>query len=61
MNDVNSLKLIEAGAILLALGLFAWWQLRDVKRAQQNSSAERARVSRGDEAKAKVDIDTQQR
>jgi predicted negative regulator of RcsB-dependent stress response len=41
MSDVGDLKWIEAGLLLAAGVAFGWWQLRDVKRAQQASRAER--------------------
>ena len=41
MGEVGNLKWIEAG-LLLAAGIgFAWWQLRDVSRAQAASRAKR--------------------
>ena len=33
MSDANALKLLEAGALVGALVLFVWWQLRDLKKA----------------------------
>ena len=41
MSEVNSLKLLEVGLLVLAGGLFVWWQLRDISRAQAKSRAER--------------------
>jgi predicted negative regulator of RcsB-dependent stress response len=41
MSEVGDLKWIEAGLLLAAGVGFGWWQLRDVKRAQQASRAER--------------------
>jgi predicted negative regulator of RcsB-dependent stress response len=41
MSEVGDLKWIEAGLLLAAGVAFAWWQLRDVKRAQQASRAQR--------------------
>ena len=41
MSEVGELKWIEAGLLLAAGVGFGWWQLRDVKRAQQASRAER--------------------
>lgn len=35
------LKLFEAGLLLVAGGLFAWWQLADVKREQTRTRARR--------------------
>lgn len=41
MSDVGDLKWIEAG-LLLAAGIgFGWWQLRDVRRAAEESRARR--------------------
>jgi predicted negative regulator of RcsB-dependent stress response len=37
MTEVGSLKWIEVGVLLLAGGLFVWWQLRDVRQAQEQS------------------------
>lgn len=42
------LKLVEVGGVLLAGVAFAWWQLRDVRRAQQES--ERQRLQAGQAA-----------
>ena len=41
MSEVGDLKWIEAGLLLAAGVAFGWWQLRDVKRAQQASRAKR--------------------
>ena len=41
MSEVGALKFVEVGVLLLAGGLFVWWQLRDVRRAQEKSRAER--------------------
>jgi hypothetical protein len=40
------LKLLEGLALLGALVVFAWWQLRDVKRAQQRSARARSVAER---------------
>jgi predicted negative regulator of RcsB-dependent stress response len=53
MSEVGDLKWIEAGLLLVAGVGFGWWQLRDVKRAQQASRAER------EAAEAKAAKDTQ--
>jgi hypothetical protein len=42
MSEALPLKLIEGGVLLVALVAFAWWQLRDVQRAQDQSARERA-------------------
>ena len=39
--DLPLLKLVEVLGVGLAGGLFVWWQLRDVKRAQEASRRER--------------------
>jgi hypothetical protein len=41
MADLPLLKLVEVLGVGLAGGLFVWWQLRDVKRAQEASRRER--------------------
>ncbi len=41
MTEVGWLKAIEVLVLLAAGAGFVWWQLRDVKRAQQRSRAER--------------------
>ena len=47
MGDLPLLKLVEVLGVAAAGGLFVWWQLRDVKRAQEASRREReARESR---------------
>lgn len=53
MSEVGDLKWIEAGLLLAAGVGFGWWQLRDIKRAQQASRAER------EAAEAKAAKDTQ--
>ena len=37
MGDLPLLKLVEVLAVAVAGGGFVWWQLRDVKRAQEAS------------------------
>jgi uncharacterized protein HemX len=44
MGDLPLLKLVEVLAMAVAGGGFVWWQLRDVKRAQEASR--RAREAR---------------
>ena len=44
MGDLPLLKLVEVLAVAVAGGGFVWWQLRDVKRAQDASR--RAREQR---------------
>jgi predicted negative regulator of RcsB-dependent stress response len=55
MSEVGDLKWIEAGLLLAAGVGFGWWQLRDIKRAQQASRAEReatqAKASQGTQHK----------
>ncbi len=41
MGELPLLKLVEVLAVAVAGGLFVWWQLRDVKRAQEASRRER--------------------
>lgn len=41
MSDSNLLKLVEVAGILLAGGLFVWWQWRDVNRAQEDTRRRR--------------------
>ena len=42
MSQTNLLKLLEAGALLLALLAFVWWQMRDLKRAREATAKQRA-------------------
>ena len=42
MSQVGDLKLIEVGVLVLAGGLFVWWQLRDVRQAQQQARRQRS-------------------
>jgi len=42
MSQTNLLKLLEAGILLLALGVFVWWQMRDLKHARQATERQRA-------------------
>lgn len=37
------MKLLEALALLVALGLFVWWQLRDLRIAKENTQRQRER------------------
>ena len=55
MSEVNSLKLLEVGLLVLAGGLFVWWQLRDISRAQAKSRAERDERERKRKADGAVD------
>jgi uncharacterized protein HemX len=41
MTEVGWLKAVEVLVLLAAGAGFVWWQLSDVKRAQQRSQAER--------------------
>jgi hypothetical protein len=43
MTDVGSWKWVEVGLLLVAGVGFAWWQLRDVSRAQRQSREQQAR------------------
>lgn len=56
MFDGFPLKLLEGLAFLAAGGAFVWWQLRDVKRAQQRSAEARAAQDRaqGEDAPAEL-------
>ena len=42
MSDANALKLVEAGALVAALALFVWWQLRDLRKAAAETARKRA-------------------
>lgn len=42
MSPSNWIKLLEVGGLLLALGLFVWWQFRDLERARQATARQRA-------------------
>jgi len=42
MSQTNLLKLLEVGVLLLALGVFVWWQMRDLKRSRQATARQRA-------------------
>jgi hypothetical protein len=42
VSEVGDYKLIEAALLLAALVGFGWWQLRDVKRAQDETRRRRA-------------------
>ncbi len=42
MSQTNLLKLLEVGALILALGLFVWWQMRDLKKARDATARQRA-------------------
>jgi len=50
-------KLLEALVLLLAGVLFAWWQLRDVRKAQEESA--RRRQAQSDHPAAPVDKEAQ--
>jgi hypothetical protein len=53
VSDANALKLVEAGALVGALVLFVWWQLRDLKKA----AAETARKREQDAARSTKDLE----
>jgi len=42
MSQTNLLKLLEVGVLLLALGVFVWWQMRDLKQAREATARQRA-------------------
>ncbi len=42
MSPSNWIKLLEVGGLLLALGVFVWWQFRDLERARQATARQRA-------------------
>lgn len=42
MSPSHWIKLLEVGGLLLALGLFVWWQFRDLERARQATARQRA-------------------
>ena len=42
MSPSHWIKLLEVGGLLLALGLFVWWQFRDLERARQATAGHRA-------------------
>ncbi|MEX1167168.1 MAG: hypothetical protein WEK74_09935 [Hydrogenophaga sp.] len=42
MSPSNWIKLLEVGVLLLALGVFVWWQFRDLERARQATARQRA-------------------
>ncbi len=42
MTPSNWIKLLEVGGLLLALGVFVWWQFRDLERARQATARQRA-------------------
>jgi hypothetical protein len=48
MSEVGDLKWIEAGLLLAAGVAFGWWQLRDIRQAQEATRARRE----ADEAQA---------
>jgi hypothetical protein len=43
MTDASTGQLLKALALLLAGGGFAWWQLRDISRAQRESREQHSR------------------
>jgi hypothetical protein len=47
---MSYLKAVEVVGVLVAGGLFVWWQLRDVKREQEKSRLERDRQEAKDKA-----------
>ena len=49
MSEVGSLKWIEVSVLVLAGGLFVWWQLRDVRQAQEQSRKKRIAAEAGAE------------
>ena len=58
MSQTNLLKLLEAGALLLALGVFVWWQLRDLKRAREETARQRAAAAAPADASDPLDPPT---
>lgn len=52
MGELPLLKLVEVLGVVGAGGLFVWWQLRDVNRAQDASRREREAREASDACKA---------
>ena len=52
MDDLPLLKMVEVLGVAVAGGLFVWWQLRDVKRAQEASRREREALKAREELQA---------
>ena len=53
MTEVGNLKWIEVGVLVLAGGLFVWWQLRDVRQAQEQSRRQASKAPEAEEADSK--------
>ena len=50
MTEIGSLKWIEVSVLVLAGGLLVWWQLRDVRKAQERSRQQRLAAEARDPA-----------
>lgn len=48
VSEVGNLKWIEVSVLVLAGGLFVWWQLRDVRQAQEQSRQQRQSLDKTD-------------
>jgi hypothetical protein len=58
MESASALKAVEAVGLLVAGGLFVWWQFRDLRREKEKSQAARAaqpQPSGGEAAQDKQD------
>jgi len=42
MSDTALLKLVEVGVLVLALVAFVFWQMRDLKRAREETARQRS-------------------
>jgi hypothetical protein len=51
MFESVSLKMIEAGALLVAGVAFAWWQLADIKKAQAASAKAKQQAEQHNDGK----------
>ena len=58
MSPSNWIKLLEVGGLLLALGLFVWWQFRDLERARQATARQATARQRALEAAQAADNET---
>jgi hypothetical protein len=51
VSETNLGKLFEAGTLLVGLAAFAWWQLRDLRKAKEKSA--QSKLEKADQNAAK--------
>ena len=60
MTEVGSFKAIEVLLLLAAGAAVVWWQLRDLRKAREHSSAEKSRAQNSRDEDSRAEREKQQ-